>query len=152
LIFIKLEGFSAKRQGIGLLRFIFLTKIGVDRVHNSVDWAWSGSPWTNGGGSARSHQRAAKTTLRLIGPPHEELGSKREMRGTHSRGLWGTGGAGKGISAVAVASGETTMEKALGSKGKEGRWASGGVVEVGGGARGLFIGAGDGELGHHRWW
>jgi hypothetical protein len=35
-----------------LLVFIFLTKIGVDRVHNSVDWTWGGLPWTSGCGSA----------------------------------------------------------------------------------------------------
>jgi hypothetical protein len=64
---------------------------------------WTGhggsSPWTNGGGSAQSRR--------------EKLGSKGEMRGTYSKGLWGVGGAGKGMSAVA--SGETSMARALGS-------------------------------------
>jgi hypothetical protein len=36
--FHKVQGLSAKQRGIGLLRFIFLTNIGVDQVHNSVDW------------------------------------------------------------------------------------------------------------------
>jgi hypothetical protein len=51
-----------------------------------------------------------------------------------------------------VASRETTMARALRSMGKEGGHGSRGVVEMrggGGGARGLFIGALNGELGHH---
>jgi hypothetical protein len=48
---------------------------------------------------------------------------------------------------AAAASRESTIARALGSKGKEGRRGSGGVVEGKGGARALFIGARNGELG-----
>jgi hypothetical protein len=53
-----------------------------------VDSAWGGSPWTSGSGSAWSHRHAIETALRLTEPRREEFGSKGEMRGTHSRGLW----------------------------------------------------------------
>jgi hypothetical protein len=48
----------------------------VDRVHNSIDWAWGGSPWTSGSGNAWSRRRAAETALRLVGPRHKELEGK----------------------------------------------------------------------------
>jgi hypothetical protein len=38
--------------------------------------------------------------LRIARPHCEELRSKGEMRGTHSKGFWGAGGAGKGRSTV----------------------------------------------------
>jgi hypothetical protein len=44
------------------------------------------------------------------------------------------------------------MAKTFESKGKEGRWGSGGVVEAEGGDRGLFIGVRNGEHGRRRWW
>jgi hypothetical protein len=91
--------------------------------------------------------------LRLTGPHREELGSKGEMWGTHSRGVYDqSGGTRKGRSMTVVASGETTIARALRSKGEEGRQGSGGVVDPGGGrGRGLFIGAENGEL-RRRWW
>jgi hypothetical protein len=67
---------------------------------------WIGSLWTSGGGNARFHRRVAETMLRLAGPCREELGSKGEMLGTHSRGLSGEGGAGKGRLVATTASGQ----------------------------------------------
>jgi hypothetical protein len=87
-------------------------------------------PWTSGGSSVWSCRRAAEMTLRLVGPRSEELGSKGEMQGTHSKGLWGVGDAGKGRSVVATTSRETMMAMVLKSKGNEGRQGSGGVVEA----------------------
>jgi hypothetical protein len=62
MIFRKLEGLSTKRHAIGLLGFIFPTKLGVDRVHNSVDMS-----------------DVVEMALRLIRPRREELRSKGEM-------------------------------------------------------------------------
>jgi hypothetical protein len=145
LIFIKLDGFSTKQRGIGLLAFIFLTKIGVDRVNNSVDWAWGGSLWTNGGDNAWSHRACGQddTVAR-----REELGSKREMRGMHSKGLRGVSGVGKGRSMAP--SGETTTPRTLRSKWKEGMRDSRGVVEVVGG--GALQEPGRWSSGACRWW
>jgi hypothetical protein len=50
---------------------------------------------------------------------------------------------------TATASRETTLARALRSKGEEGRQGSRGVVEAEGGAQGLFIGVGNGELKSH---
>jgi hypothetical protein len=75
--------------------------------------------------------------LRLARPRRKELKSKGEMRGTDSRGLWGASGTGKGRSTAVATLGETTMERVVRSKGKEGRRGSRGVVEAegeGGGA------------------
>jgi hypothetical protein len=47
--------------------------------HNSMDWAWGGSPWASGGGSARSHRRATDMALQLDGPHSKELRSKGEI-------------------------------------------------------------------------
>jgi hypothetical protein len=54
-------------------------KIGVGRLHNSIDWAWGSSPWSSGDDSTWSHRRAVETTLRVTGPHREELKSKGEM-------------------------------------------------------------------------
>jgi hypothetical protein len=64
--------------------------------------ALGGSPWTSGDHSAWFCGRVAEMVLRLTGARREELGSKGEMRGTHSRGLWGADDARKGRSVVVV--------------------------------------------------
>jgi hypothetical protein len=70
---------------------------------------------------------------------------------THSRNLLGASGTAKGR-LTAAASRESTIARALVSKGREGRRGSRGVVEGKGSARALFIGARNGELGRRWWW
>jgi hypothetical protein len=76
------------------------------------------SPWTSGGGRTRSRRCTTEMALWLTGPLRKELGSKGEMRGTHSRGLRGVGDAGKGR--LVAASRETMMMRALGGGGEAG--------------------------------